>query len=180
MSFRSKALVITLLVVACFAVAYFLTIPKWDAYKVAQNQLATLQNQNKVLTDSLATVQSFVDTFNQHQQDVTTLNLALPAKSTDSANFTNSLNQISQSSGIALGALQISEPVVSVDNPPAPNSIQVEVIHFSGSGSYASFRDFLSRLENNLRLIDVNKISFKADDLGQVEFDVDGQTYFQK
>ena len=48
-----------------------------------------------------------------------------------------------------------------------------------GSG-YNSFKDFMIRLENDLRLIDVGHVTLKVDDNGLIQYQVNMQTYFQK
>jgi Tfp pilus assembly protein PilO len=54
------------------------------------------------------------------------------------------------------------------------------VLSFSVTGTYDTFRQFLSDLERSLRLVDVVGISFTSTETGIYDFDIDMQTYWLK
>ncbi len=53
-------------------------------------------------------------------------------------------------------------------------------LSFSVTSSYGNFLNFISDLENNLRIIDITGISFNATDNGQYDFSVNLNTYWLK
>ncbi len=53
-------------------------------------------------------------------------------------------------------------------------------LNFTVTSSYANFLNFLSDLENNLRLIDITDISFNTTDNGLYDFNVTFNTYWLK
>ena len=178
-SLKSRAIASILLVLVCFGVGFFLTKPKWNAYKASQSQLRMIEAQNDEFRQSLSTVQSFTDQYSKELNNVATADLALPAKKMDSANFVKALGDMAAASGVVLADLQIDAPA-SADRTPAPNSIQVQHLTFTATGTYLGFKDFVMRLENSLRLVDFEKISLQSSEDDQVKYTVDLKTYYQQ
>ncbi len=178
-SFRSKIITGFILVIACFALAYLLATPQWDKYKIAKNQLEVAVEQEQQLSESLAAIDSFVNTFNNSSTSVGITNQALPPRDSDTAGFVSSLSALAGQSGVVLGDMQFEEQA-SNDKQAAPNSIRVIKVNMTASGTYLSFKDFMLRLENHLRLVDVQKITLASDDSGVLRYQLILTTYYQK
>ncbi len=54
------------------------------------------------------------------------------------------------------------------------------VITFSVTGDYNTFRSFLTDLERSLRLVDITKLSFEANDTGLYDYSISLKTYWLK
>lgn len=178
-SLSSKILVGFLLFVTCLGVGYFFTAEQWTNYKATKSLLAQKQAIGQELKDSLALAQQFVQEFNSKSAEVPTVNLALPAKDADLSNLIFSLGELAKSSGLALANFSVSD-IVPVEGQGRENTIQAQKVSLDASGSYASFKDFILRLQNSARIMDVDQITAKADDSGQVEYQITLRTYFQK
>lgn len=71
------------------------------------------------------------------------------------------------------GAVAVSRPADADDTKTLPFNLQI-------AGSYESFKKFLQGLERNLRLIDVEDISFSAGSKGEIgDFTMKAKTYYQ-
>lgn len=172
--------VIVFLIMACFGLGYFVAYPQYTKYSAAKAQLAILQADNEKLNQDLAAIQSFSDSFKSHQQESATASLALPAKSSDLGNLLASLGDLAKSSGVALSNVNITDTANTASSAVSDNSIQVVPIALSASGSYPAFKDFMIRLQTHLRLVDVGHVSLKGDEAGQVQYQVNIKTYYQK
>lgn len=177
-TFRSIISIALILIIACFAVGYFFTTPQWSNYTLGKTELATVQASNQDLTTALASVQSFLDEYQTRQKDAAKASLALPLKSSDMANFAATMGDLARSANVLLSNISIQEPPTS--SKTGNNAIQVVPLTLTASGSYASFKDFMIRLEDHLRIVDVGHISLKADDAGLINYQINLQTYYQK
>ncbi len=180
-SFKSIASVAVLLIVACFGLAYFVTTQQWTKHKQEQAKLTSLQADNQKLTDALASIKNFLTSYDSNKKSTADVSLALPVRSADLANFTSSVGDLAKSAGVVLSNITINDSNAGAAPKTAPdNSIQVVPITLLASGSYASFKDFMIRLEEHLRLVDISHVAMKSNDNGLIQYDINLQTYFQK
>lgn len=63
---------------------------------------------------------------------------------------------------------------------PGEDAYESVILSFTVSGSYDTFRQYLSDLEKSLRLVDVVGLSFKANETGIYDFTVNIKTYWLK
>ncbi len=177
---QSSTLRLILLGVVCFVVGFFALKPQWAINVERRAELGVKRAQNEQLQKSLQLVQTFLKSYTDHSTDVKTANLALPVKDMDAGNFVSSLGELAQASGVTLSNLQMNYSSAALDKTVVPNSIQPQPISFTASGSYLQFRDFILRLENHLRLVDINRIVLNEDDSGLIEYQVQLTTYYQQ
>jgi Tfp pilus assembly protein PilO len=180
-SLKSRVLSGTIIVLICIVLGYFVTTPLWNKYKVAKSELTTAEMQNEQLRETLAQVQIFLGTFQNNQENVAIAGLALPSH-IDYANFMSSFGDLANASGIALQDFNVNNiAVAAAVEAPKNNAIQSQRISFIASGSYPSFKDFILRLENHLRLIDIERITVASNETsGLLEFQVYIKTYYQR
>lgn len=178
-SLKSSTIIGGVLLLMCFAAAYFLTKPQWDNYSVLHAQVVQAKSEQAKLQQDLSALQNFLNDYQSHSKDVSTANLALPVKDADTADFVGALGDLAKAAGVALEDFQMTEKSV-IGKPSPDNTIQALEINLTAAGSYPSFKDFMMRLENHLRLVDIEHISVKADDAGQIEYQVTMRTYYQK
>ncbi len=179
-SLQSSTIRLIFMVVVCFAVGFFALKPQWEVNVERRAALAIAQEQHDQNKKSLESVQNFLKDYDQHNTDVTTTNLALPVKDVDAGNFVSGLGDLAKASGITLSNLQINPTSTAVDQTPIANSIQTQGINFTASGSYPAFKDFILRLENHLRLVDIKRVTLKEDDSGLIEYQIELTTYYQQ
>ena len=180
-SLRNKSIASVVFLLGSILAIYFLLAVFYPAFTVANNSHAAEQLQQDQLRQGQASAQSFLNNFQTQTANAAKSNLALPARSTDMVNFTSSLSQLVQASVVTLSDLQINDPVAS--QQAADNTIQVLDLGVSASGTFASFTDFLSRLDQHLRIIDVYHVTLHTDaaaNTGQLQFQIKLRTYYQK
>lgn len=177
-STKPKIIIGLILVIACFGVGYFFTIPAWQKYSIAKNSLAQTQSESVDLTQALGAMKDFIAQFTTHQSDADKVSRALPSQYPDLTNLLGNLSSEAQASGMVLSSFGIQTETDS--KPKLANTIQTIKVDIAASGSYESFRDFLMRLETSLRITDVDHVSVKASEIGQPQFQMSIRTYYQK
>lgn len=180
---QSKIAVGAMLLLACLGVGYFFTAGQWTAYNQAKADVAQKQNQQRELNEALASIQSFTAAYKARLSDASMVNLALPSKSGDLPNLLSSIEEMAKAAGVSLSNFQITDSgtVTGAGQKPAlENSIQTQKVDMVASGSYASFVNFMMRLQNNLRLMDVDHVTVRADENGQLQYNIQLRTYYQK
>ena len=166
-----------ILIIACLA-GGFLTANFYNNYSQSQAQAQVLQSKNSQLSKAVSSTDNFLVNYLKRQADAQSLNLALPAHSSDMSNFVSNLGQLAQQSGVVLAGFQINP--VAGSNKIADNAIQAVSIALPASGTYSSLKDFILRLESNLRLIDITHIGLTASENGILQYRISFMTYYQK
>ncbi len=171
--------IIAVLLLASIGTGYFFTYKAYNNYVSANSELGQIQHQNQDLNDSLSKVDQFLAEYENGKKNAGTAELALPAKSSDIPNILGGLGDLASASGIVLASFNMTEPE-DID-PAASNTIQVINITLGGSGTYASFEDFILRLENHLRLMDIDRINIATQgDSNNFQYQLSLKTYYQK
>lgn len=176
-----KSIVSVILVVAAVGVGYFGVLPRWSAYTSAK-QVLDLNNQQKTkLENAQSTLNSFLDEYNQHTTQAATLNQALPLTQSQMYNVLNSLDSLARQSGLSLGTISVLDKPENDSLGAAPNSIQPVDLSFTISGTYSSCKNFIAKLESNLRIIDVTSMSIQGgQDSNTLDFILNIRTYYQR
>jgi|GEM_PF-2846498 hypothetical protein len=172
------SLISVVLALACLAAAYFVFTQFWPKYTNAKINQDKAQSINLELNKTQASLQAFLKNFEAQKQKADLSNLALPAKNSDMANFTSNLAELAAASGVSLSGLQVAE--VAQEKLSVPNTIAVQNLTLSMSGTFPSFQDFMTRVENNLRLIDTYHVTMRLDSGQSLSYQILMRTYYQK
>ena len=181
-SAKSYSLLAALLIFVCVIIAYMLMTKYYPNYTLAQGRLTNVQADNVRLKSALDSSASFLSTYKSQGQNSSKINLSLPVKSSDMANFVSSFSALASQSGMALTNFQVSE---NPENFVSENSIQSVDLTAVVSGPYLSFKDFMLRLEQHLRIIDVDKITISGGTAAGAgtpafQYQVKMRTYYQQ
>lgn len=178
-SLQSKIIVGLFLFLGLVGVGYLFTAEQWSAYQSSKSQLSQKQAEEQQLKDALSQAENFVKEYESKGSDISLVNLALPPKDSDLSNLVATLGDLAKASGLALSNFRVDE-VVPLSGEIRENSIITQMIRLDASGTYASFKDFLLRLQSSARIMDVDQIGAKADESGQVEYQITLRSYYQK
>ena len=154
-----------IIAVAC-SLVFVLLLPKWDevsATRVAQTALTQLNQERQTERDNLA---QLVSRTKASQADISKLNLLLPEKEQLDQIIVN-LQTAAQQNGFQLKELTMG------NNQAVSSGPQKIAVKITGSGSYASFFNYLQAMEQSLRLYDVNEISIGHDNNSPSNFSVE-------
>jgi len=169
------------------AIATFLGLTK-----PLYNEIKDLNAQKSSFEEALANSRQIQETrdnlLSQYnkipQENLTRLNKILPVK-TESMKFILEMESIVQKNGMTLKNIDIKENEKGETSEKVNFGAETkswETVPFSLklSGSYKSFYSFLKDIEKNLRLTDINAITFSAGEADFYEFNVEGVFYWKK
>jgi Tfp pilus assembly protein PilO len=179
-SLQSKVITGVVLLVACLGVGYFFTLPQWENYSANRALLIQKQAEGKKISDAMNSVESFVNSYAEQKADRATVALAMPTKNSDTPNLLQNVSELARLSGMSLMNLQIDETPQASGKTATDNTIQTQKITMMASGTYPSFRDFAFRLQNNMRIIDIDRVTAKADENLLIIYQINLRTYYQK
>ncbi len=179
-SLQSKVITGGVLLLVCLGVGYFFTLPQWENYSGSRALLAQKQEEGKTISEGINSVDGFVKNYSDQKADQPTVNLAMPAKTSDAPNLLQNISDLARLSGMNLMNLQIDESSSTTGKITIDNTLQTQKITMMASGTYPSFRDFVFRLQNNLRLIDIDHITAKADENLLIIYQINLRAYYQK
>ena len=175
-----------LLILAAIGVAVFWTNPLWISVQELRGEKAELvgaiqrfQELKKVRDDLFQTYNSI------SPSDLSRLEEFLP-KSENIGLLLVNMEKLSQDNKMLLKQINVENAEnkagvsASIAGLPGTAGFSKIPVTLSVSGSYDSFRFFLGALEKNLRLIDVDTISFNASEKGTYDFSVSAVAYWYK
>jgi Tfp pilus assembly protein PilO len=181
MNFHSKSIIALLLVIISFVLGYFAVLPRWSSYLLAKDELATEKQTQQELEKAQKEMNNFLADYKSHSQEAAQLNNALPLTQSQVYNVLKNLEDIGKSSGLTLGALNVIESPNSDQLGASENSIQTIEINLTVNGNSDGFRNFLTLLESNLRIIDVQSVQMLNDNTGiDIKHQIRFKTYYQK
>lgn len=172
------AVVIILVLIGSGYVIFTNILPDYDLAKLQFNKA---EADNQTYNQALSSVQSFLEKYQEQQNNSTLANLVLPDGDSDLANFITGLSHVAQQSGVVLSNFQID---YSNETARVAYSIQNQNVSFSANGSYSSLKNFIVRLENHMRLVDVYHVTLNTIDSSinssNLDYEIRLRTYYQQ
>ncbi|MDO8574630.1 MAG: type 4a pilus biogenesis protein PilO [bacterium] len=173
------------LIVAAFVIFFNYTRATYDNIKVIRGEKAS---REKFIEDQQQAISNVRKLLESYRGEVDFQN-AISASFSDSPNLSAAIAQISglaSQSSITLVSVTVGKSGAAPKTVSGPTSLirPLNVIGFSIKliGSYEKLKDFLSKLESNVRIFEVNSIGIQP--LGEsnqniYSFDIQVETYYQ-
>ncbi len=154
------------------------------AWAVVQDKRAELKQYQEAAANA-RTLQAKRDELLQRRQsmsadDINRLAVMLP-KNVDNVKLTLEINRIARQYNLVLQNVQVEDAAndPQTQKREAQKDYRSIAIDFTVSGGYNDFTDFMRHLERSLRLIDVDELTFKADNkTGLYKFTMRIRTYW--
>lgn len=184
-----------LLILAALGVSLFWTRPRWAGIQEMQirkkelgDAIARFQELKKVRDELLVKYNSI------SSEDLSRLEEFLPRTEKAGQMLVN-IEVLTEENKVTLKNINIQREAGEKKSPKGPGENAREdtaglalaaiapavlPLEVSVSGSYESFRLFLAGIEKNLRLIDVESITFAAVDTGNYDFSMRASAYWHK
>jgi Tfp pilus assembly protein PilO len=181
---KSKTITIAILVVAVLGIGYFVLYPQWTKMSQAQAELDRVKQENAAYNESLSRMQTFLDKHETYGEESVVAGQTLPLKNMNLPEFINNVADLAKMGGVVFSTLDVPDIAAASTQGTKVNaeySVQTQEVGLSVSGTYPAIKSFILLLETNLRLIDVEQVSFTTspgEDLIRALIKV--KTYFQK
>ena len=131
--------------------------PKFQELKIVQKNIEEKKAELQAKEEYLLKLSEIKAKLEEYQQEFSKIDSALPANPSLPSLF-NYLQKTSSESGLILTEISPFTVSPSIDFP----GLQESVFSVEVSGSYSSFKNFLSILEKSARLIEIENISFSS------------------
>jgi Tfp pilus assembly protein PilO len=178
-----KGIISIVFLAAAIATFFGLTKPLYNEIKDLRVQKSSFE---EALSDSKQIQETRDILLSQYnkisKENLDRLNKILPAQA-GSMKFILEMESIVQKNGMTLKNIDIKEKGETsekVNFGAEIKSWETVPLSLKLSGSYKSFYSFLKDIEKNLRLTDINTITFSAGEADLYEFNVEGAFYWKK
>lgn len=187
------------LFLAALAIGFFYVKPEWSRFADMRTESADLKKLSTEIDELAANRDELIKLMNSFTADeLRRVELSLP-QGADASNLLVSMEDLASRHGLAIRQLDIVEgagarsgAAAAAAGQPRPGGITAVVSPSSGalaelplvfnvSGSYEAFKRLLRDLERNLRIIDVQDLTFQSPSspTGFSEFSMQLKTYYQ-
>ena len=177
----SRLLTPLLLLMISIALFVWFTQPLMDDVATINSQITSLQSVLSSASELASVRDSLLKNYNQiSDEDKTRLAKALPDQ-VDNVRLIIDVDTIASKYGMKLKNAQVTADaaagaagVASADG----KRYSTVTLGFSVNGSYDKLKLFLADLEKSLRIVDINSLSFSADDHDNNEYSIILKTYW--
>jgi Tfp pilus assembly protein PilO len=157
-------------IVAAFVLFFDLVQPTYSDMKALRSKQLGEENYLENQAALVKQVQTILNTYQNEAQGAQNVGLAMPSGE-DIAGALAEIQGIAANNGITIASIAVSPPAIqvraAVGGAIASSSVQLMrplgsfTFKLAASGSYESFKNFLSEIETNIRIFDVKTVSFQ-------------------
>jgi len=160
----------TLIILICLLIlltlgGYFLCWPKYQEFKGKKVEIETKDEEIGLKEEYLSNLEILSEKLSTYEEQLSKIDSALPEDPSVAALF-NFFQKTSSENGLILTDIDVSELFSSGDSAQDQESsgerIQKMSFSLSVGGSYSAFKNFLSAVYKNSRLIEIKSISFSS------------------
>lgn len=137
---------------------YFFWWPKYQEFSFKKQELESKDQAIKQREEYLVGLENLSKKLSENQEEVSKIETALPSQPSVAALF-NFLQKASSENGLIMEDTNIGQ-LYNLEK--TGQGIQNMPFEISFSGSYSSFKNFLSSIYQNSRLIEVSSIKFSS------------------
>lgn len=153
----NKPISTIIIFVIILLIIFLFVLPKYRQVDALQNDLAKKQAEYDNKSAYYAKIRDIIKNIENKKEALSKINSALP---TDS--YLSSLVYFFQRKGAEAGLAITSMALSQVSKPDLKKDIKDITFNLRLSGTYESFKNFLSSLDKSARLFEVNSISFSG------------------
>lgn len=169
-----------LLLIASLATLMFWGLPQWQTFQELRVQQTVLERIALNASDVVGVRNQVLDRYNAvPAEDKDRLEAILPAKATQET-IMSLLQDLALRHGLILKRIAIREatqqnPLVANNKKKSYDELAIEMMV---AGTYQSFQMFLTSVEQNARLLEINAISFSAGEADSLEVTLQARARF--
>lgn len=206
----SRIITASVFFLMALGIAFFYVLPEWQRFQGLGVEIVQLEDASKEFDELIANRDSILNLINGiTKDDLARVDQVLP-RGARASDFLVAFEALTASNGMALRRIDLvssqkGKATAATGNPlasqPRPTSASAgamqtgqeglnESLSIEGTlelpfgvqvaGTYDNFKKFLAALEKNIRLIDVDQVSFSASGKDEsLEFTLKAKTYYQ-
>jgi len=148
-------------VVVALLIFFDLVQPEYTDVMQTKGEIAAENDLYQSESQAVAAAQKIISQYQQQENGAGgTVALALPAQE-DVAGAVAQVYGIAENDGIMIQSMGVSAPIIQAQSAGAASTTPMGSfsLQVSGTGSYEGFKNFVSGLETNIRILDVRNVS---------------------
>ena len=161
---KNLSIIVLIILILSIAIGgYLLWLPKYQEFGNKKEELETKDERIKEREEHFVNLGKLSERLLGYKEEISKIETALPAEPSVAALF-EFLKKTSFENGLFVKDTNIGELYSSSPKSPESPAERIQKMPFSVSfiGSYSSFKDFLSFIYQNSRLIEVKSIKFSS------------------
>ncbi|MEK9148383.1 MAG: type 4a pilus biogenesis protein PilO [Patescibacteria group bacterium] len=173
----------SLLLVLAVMIFVFGLQPQWKKISSLRSEIAQLQALSEEMTELIQLRDDLVQEYSAVPEENLDKILAMTPKDPGTADMLVDVETLAAKHGLLLSPVDFNIAERAPASPlgeAAMRPYAVASLTMGLRGSYEAFQAFLAALERNLRLVDVNKITFASGVIGPLGFSLEGTMYYQR
>jgi Tfp pilus assembly protein PilO len=167
-----------LLIIACIGGGYFFSYDQWAKYSDAKEALSTAQTNLDAVKKAQSDVNGFLDEYRRSLDSQPKVDRALPPGTPNIPVVLAQIEKLALDSGMSVGSINAKEN--SSLKVTEPNAVSYINFDLQVKGTYAAFKNLLLLLEQNLRITDVQSMTFEKEEANNMKFTIMVRMYYQK
>lgn len=167
-----------ILIVACIGGGYFFSYGQWVSYSQSQDALKAAQAKLDAVKKAQGDIDGFLAKYRDSLDSQPMVDRALPPNDMKVPEVLALLEQLALNSG--LGVDSINNKTDGSQKVKDPNSVQTVDFDVQVNGTYEEFQNFLLLIEQNLRISDLQDVTFQKDENTNTKFSLVIRMYYQK
>jgi Tfp pilus assembly protein PilO len=178
-----KSLSVLILIAVILGLGYFGVYGQWGKLGDARAAFDISKKQNEELKQAREQLTTFLAEYERNKDKAALADRALPKGTPGIPYLLDLYSKVVVESGLNLTSLNITDSADD-NTDAAPQSIQVLDLDFDVTGTYEAYKEFLLRVQRNLRISDIISMNVTgadgATDTGTLKFTLSLRTYYQK
>jgi len=162
---NQKILFSIIIFIALFFGVFLVWLPKYKEYTGLRFQLEEAKAQLATKQEYFEHLQKISDKLKAHEADLQKIDSAIPPKP-DIADVLRFLQGKAQANGLLVEGVGLNNSLPVKEFP----GLKKTPLSITLAGKYSSYKNFISILEKNSRLININSISFGTAGEGLISF----------
>lgn len=200
---NNKIIISLISLIAVFGIVFFLVIPLWSSVSDLKVDMNGLKLERVEIERFLTKSRQIERNYLELEEEAQKVFLALP-EGKDIPYLLIQFENIVRENGLLLDGIKFSQTTeeekrsgLKITRSSSQEDAQIKLpteilnlsVDVSVSGSYEAFKNYLSSLENNIRLMDIKRIDLKSqaenensifDNFGIFQFNLKINTYYQQ
>jgi Tfp pilus assembly protein PilO len=152
-----RPIIIAIFLYAALALAIGLIFPKYKEFSLVQKKIEEVKTELQYRDNYFNLLGEISQKLNEYPEELSKIDSALPSEPFPLDVF-NFIGTASPQNGLALRSVRLGE----ISSSKVISKVREMKLSFTVTGSFPSFRNFLSVLESSARLIQIENISFNS------------------
>lgn len=176
---QKSSLISLFVLVLGLSLAFIFVLPEWNKITILNNEQTAKEKQLADSRSLIANIDELSAKYEKSKSDLEKLSLAIPSEQ-QLPELLIQFEDMIKGNGMIVNNVEFNDEGASTINEPSPlGDVKIIRTKLAIEGNYSNFKNLLSDMEHNIRLMDMIAINFsQGAEAGSMKFDVSLNTYY--